>query len=123
MANILLADDDQMLLDLYKLKFTKAGHKLFTAQDAGEVLEQLKILKPDVLLLDRRLGDSDGLELLGQIRQTENGKTVPAIILTNMDPSLEDYAKVKQHSPAEYLIKEKTDLNDLVKKVSGLAKQ
>ena len=123
MANILLADDDQILIDLYQLKFTKAGHKIAFANDSQEALAKVASQKPDIIFLDRRLGDQDGLALLGEIRKTANGKTIPIIMLTNMDPTAEDYSKVKQYAPTEYLIKGKVDLNDLVKKVKLLVKK
>ena len=85
------------------------------------MLAYLAAQKPDIILLDRRLGDQDGMALLGELRKTENGKTVPVIMLTNMDPTLEDLATVKQLAPAEYIVKEKIELNDLVKKVSEFA--
>lgn len=121
MANILLADDDEMLLDLYQMKFGKSGHKVAAVREYKEVLPQIESAKPDVVLLDRRLGAQDGLALLAEIRKSANGKNIPVIVLTNMDPTLEDIAAVRQLGPAEYLIKEKVELNDLVKKVSELA--
>jgi len=123
MAEILLADDDQMLRDLYQLKFSKAGHNIVLAQDAREALARITETKPDVILLDRRLGEDDGLLLLGKIRQMESVKNVPALLLSNQDPTAEDLAEIKKLAPAEYVIKEKIELNDLVRKVSELAKK
>lgn len=117
MSKILLGDDDQMLIDLYTLKFTKLGHEVTAATDAKTFLEKFQEDKFDFLLIDRRLGEDDGLQLFQQIRAQESGKTVPVIVLTNLDPTAEDMEIVKKYPPAEYLIKEKIDLNELVEKI------
>lgn len=122
MAKILLADDDQLLRDLYQMKFEKSHHDITLVADAQELLEHLKSEKPDVILVDRRLGDTDGITLLSQIRAQDNGATARIIVLTNMEPTHEDMETINKYQPAEYLIKEKIDLNDLVKKVADSAK-
>jgi DNA-binding response OmpR family regulator len=122
MANILLADDDQTLQDLYQLKFSKAGHHVIPALDATEAITQLNVGKPDIILLDRRLGNGDGLVVLQQMRDLPNGKAVPVIILSNMEPESSDLETLKTLAPAEYKIKEKTDLNDLVSHIAQVIK-
>lgn len=113
MATILIADDDPILMDLYRLKFTKKGHEVREAPSREKLLSELKDKAPDLILLDRRLNDADGLELLSEIRTQDNGKAVPVFLLTNMEPTPEDLATVKKLEPAKYLIKERVDLDDL----------
>lgn len=113
MANILIADDDPILMDLYRLKFTKKGHEVREAPNREEFFRQLAEKSPDIILLDRRLNEADGLEVFQEIRKTEHGKTVPVFLLTNMEPSADDMVMIEKLPPAKYLIKERVDLNEL----------
>lgn len=121
MIKILFADDDPMMRDLYSMKFKKLGYEIFLANDAKEALGLFKANQPDVLLLDRRLGEDDGLILLKQIRSEPGVKIIPAIIFSNQDATAEDLATIKQYPLTQYLVKEKIDLNDLAKIISELA--
>jgi DNA-binding response OmpR family regulator len=120
MKTILLADDDQMILDLYNLKFTKAGFNVVLVSEGAEVLSKVKENSPSVILLDRRLGDADGMELLKTLRSTDFAKNTPIILLSNQDPTNEELLKLKSLGHAEYLVKEKIDLNELVEKTKTL---
>jgi two-component system alkaline phosphatase synthesis response regulator PhoP len=122
MAKVLLADDDVMLRELYQMKFEKSGHEIKLADDAETFFKFLETYQPDVLLVDRRLGDGDGIQMLPKIREQKNSKSTPIIILTNMEPTTEDVEAIKKYKGVEYLIKDKVDLNDLVARVTNLAK-
>ncbi|MGE5392823.1 MAG: response regulator [Candidatus Saccharibacteria bacterium] len=122
MANILIADDDPILMDLYRLKFTKKNHVVRPAPNREALFKELKGQKPDIILLDRRLGESDGLELLAEIRKEDQSKSVPVFMLTNMEPSAEDIATVEKLGPAKYFIKERVDLDDLNKVIEETVK-
>jgi DNA-binding response OmpR family regulator len=120
MDTLLIADDDQQILDLYQMKFTKAGFGVVMVSEADKVLEQAKAVKPAAILLDHRLGEGDGMEIFKQIRATEQTKNIPVLLLSNQDATAEELETIKTLGNAEYIIKEKIDLNDLVSKIKKL---
>src|SRR5947209_2574642 len=95
MITLLLADDDQMITDMYKMKFTKLGFNVVIVSDPAEIMAKIEQSQPALVLLDRRMGEADGLDSLKALRQTEFGKSLPVIVLSNQDPTAEEFALVK----------------------------
>ena len=120
MKTILVVDDDQMMLELYQMKFTHLGYNVAVVSDPAEFMTAVLNNKPALIFLDRRLGQADGLDLLKVLRKQEAGKSLPVIMLSNLDPTAEEFAAVKDLGPSEYLIKEHVDLKDLGAKVKAL---
>ena len=76
------------------------------ANDAAEGLQLLKQLRPDVILLDIRLPDRLGLELLPEIKQID--PQVKVLVLTSFDD--EEYVTEALKAGAEgYILKNSTD--------------
>ena len=71
MANILLIDDEPSILKTLKIFLTGKGHTVYTAQTGNEGLSLYEQHQPDLVILDIRLPDRDGLDILRQI-QDEN---------------------------------------------------
>jgi DNA-binding response OmpR family regulator len=117
MKTLLVADDDFMILDLYKMKFSKVGYQVVLVSNPTEVVGRIKEVKPALVLLDRRFGEGDGLEILKQLRLLPEAKTLPVFLLSNQDPNAEELTTLKALGGCEYLVKEKIELNDLVAKV------
>jgi len=76
---ILIADDENDIVELLSYNLKKEGYEVFSASNGKEALEQAK-LKPDVILLDVMMPVKDGLSLAREIRVVN--KTVPIIFLT-----------------------------------------
>ncbi|OGY47626.1 MAG: hypothetical protein A2840_01240 [Candidatus Buchananbacteria bacterium RIFCSPHIGHO2_01_FULL_47_11b] len=116
MKNILVVEDDPDLSSLMEKKLTDEGFAVTVAQTGQEALDAIAARKPDFVLLDILLPDIDGLTVLNEIANKPETKNLPVIILSN----LADQGSFEQASAVgnyEYLVKAKTDLNDLVKKI------
>lgn len=84
--NILLIDDDAInnLLNRQFLTFVLPGSNITTFQDAGLVLRYLnegKIVRPDLILLDINMPEMDGWEFLYRLRQIN--PTVDVMLLSS----------------------------------------
>jgi two-component system nitrogen regulation response regulator NtrX len=64
LASILVVDDDAQILSLLSAALRDAGHSTFTTMTATEGLVRFSEGDPDLVLLDLRLPDGDGMELL-----------------------------------------------------------
>jgi CheY-like chemotaxis protein len=113
---ILLVEDDKDLLNLMNKKLTEVGFKVALVETGRQALDYLKQEKPDLVLLDILLPDIDGLSVLNQLAANEETKFIPVIILSNLadQGSVEQAAAIGEY---EYLVKAKTDLNDVVEKI------
>jgi two-component system response regulator AtoC len=77
---ILIIDDEQSLLESLEMFLTEAGYKVQCAASAREGLEKSRAFKPDVVILDIRLPDSDGFDVLQELRGVS--KACPVIMIT-----------------------------------------
>jgi DNA-binding response OmpR family regulator len=75
---ILIVDDDTSILRVFKTLLEKAGYVVETAETGKEALSHLKSAKFDLCLVDVKLPDMDGTELLLEIAETP--ETVKIII-------------------------------------------
>ncbi|MBI3809514.1 MAG: response regulator, partial [Nitrospirae bacterium] len=80
MATILVVDDERMICDLLRSVFSAHGHEVFTATSGREGLELFRNRKPRFTLLDLRMPEMDGIEVLQAIRKIS--ADAPVIMLT-----------------------------------------
>jgi CheY-like chemotaxis protein len=90
---IMLVDDNEADIELTKstLEEGKVRMHIFTAMDGQDALDQLEAtLKkgeelPDLILLDLNMPRLDGRGFLSRLRQTEQLKAIPVVVLTSSD--------------------------------------
>ena len=113
---ILVVEDDEDLLSLITKKLTVEGFKVMAAATGQQALDYLAKQKPALVLLDILLPYIDGLSILNEIATQPKTKDLPVIILSNLadQGSIEQASAIGQY---EYLVKTKTDLNEVVKKI------
>ena len=66
---ILIVDDEASIIDYLRLGFKYEGFVTASATSGQEALSQVKLFAPDLVVLDRMLGDMDGLEVCSKIRE------------------------------------------------------
>jgi DNA-binding response OmpR family regulator len=82
MKKILLIEDDTDLYSLLKYNLEKEGFALTGSQTGRGALELCRQARPDLILLDIMLPDSDGLDICKRIRQDADLAATPVIFLT-----------------------------------------
>lgn len=80
---ILIIDDDPAVVELLRDYFTEAGYTTDTALTGRDALTLIPQSRPDVVLLDIRMPDMDGVEVLGRIRAAH--AVIPVIMITGND--------------------------------------
>ena len=84
--SILLVEDDEDLLTLYRISLEKAGFTVHTAQNGLEGLSQSLKQAVDLILLDLMMPLADGKDLLSMIQLNDAVKNTPIIIISNLNP-------------------------------------
>jgi DNA-binding response OmpR family regulator len=79
---VLVADDDPDILNLVALRLEKAGYPVVTANDGVEALETVLERRPEVAIVDIRMPEMDGLELIRRIRSDEESGGMVLIALS-----------------------------------------
>src|SRR5437764_2468475 len=82
MRKIALIEDDTDLYSLVKYNLEKEGFGVIGSQTGRGVMDLFRRERPDLILLDIMLPDSDGLEICKQIRQHPELASIPVIFLT-----------------------------------------
>lgn len=77
---ILLVDDEEDLLELLKVRITSWGFEVIEAKNGKEAIEATSSKKPDIVILDYKMPDMDGLTVLKKIRKI--CATLPVIMFT-----------------------------------------
>ncbi len=81
---ILVIDDEKLIRWTLEQHLVKEGYEVFTAESAEKGLELLTESAPDLILLDNRLPEMSGLELLEKIKAPERGLMVIMITAYGM---------------------------------------
>jgi two-component system response regulator AtoC len=102
MKTILIVDDDPLILKTLSTHFTKSGYEVLTADDGREGLQRFSESMPDLVILDIRLPDVDGLEALKRIREIDQKALV--VIITAYDDMKTTVEAIKSGA-FEYLVK------------------
>ncbi|HWY80232.1 MAG TPA: response regulator [Candidatus Sulfotelmatobacter sp.] len=93
MSKILIIEDDKILLEMYKDKFTNERFDVQTAIDGQAGIEKMKAFQPDVVLLDLIMPNINGFEFLKLIKIDPIFNKIPVIVLTNIYADAEDLVK------------------------------
>ena len=83
---ILLADDDQLMQQLYGHHIENAGFELVRAWDGLEALELAAGKRPQVAVLDLQLPGLDGLSAVLELRKEKATKGIPVVVISS-DPN------------------------------------
>jgi two-component system nitrogen regulation response regulator GlnG len=103
MATLLLIDDDPDLLpDQMRHVFPAPAHRVEIAHTGAEGLQRVAEVHPDVILLDLRLPDQSGLDVLRQLRQID--ARIPVVLVTVVR-SAESAIEAMRQGAYDYLLK------------------
>jgi len=107
MARILVVDDEEHIRRFYSEELADEGHKVWTTATGHELLKTIDSLQPEVVVLDIRLVDYDGLDLLQEIRNKHHD--LPVILCTAYDTYKDDQKSIA----ADYYVVKSFDLSEL----------
>jgi DNA-binding NtrC family response regulator len=99
---ILIVDDDKSILNILARVLQKQGYSVDTSETGQEAMEKLKTQKYDLTLVDIKLPDTNGTDLLAKMHATN--PNMIKIAITGF-PSLEDANKVLNRGAVAYLVK------------------
>lgn len=79
---ILLVEDNEMNRDMLSRRLYKSGYDTITANNGVEALDILQGCRPDLILMDLSLPEMDGWQLTRKIKDDNELKNIPVIVLT-----------------------------------------
>ena len=116
---VLVIDDEAELVDLVKIRLEANECEVFTANSGFEGLSKAASELPDLIVLDINMAEMDGYTVLQKLREEEQLKSIPVIMLTA-------YSKMKSlfeiEGISDYIIKP-FDPQDFIFRVNRVLKK
>jgi len=119
---VMVADDDTEFSDLIKMFLEANNYRPLVVNDSRQIIERLKAVKPDALLLDIMMPGKDGFAIMQEMQDSAETSEIPIIILSAL--RLENYQErgiltglpeiVAREIPGDLLLKlieEQTSIN------------
>jgi DNA-binding response OmpR family regulator len=110
MPTVLVADDDEDILELVSYRLERAGYEVVTARDGAAALATAQERRPDLAVLDVMMPGLNGYEVTQRLRADDATRDIPVILLTarvqeadvnrGFDAGADDYLR-KPFSPQE----------------------
>jgi PAS domain S-box-containing protein len=91
LSKVLIVEDDLQLVELLKDLLAHDGFKVLSASSLSAASKIVDEEAPEVIILDLKLPDGNGLDWMVALREKPAGKEIPVIILTGRDSELYKY--------------------------------
>ncbi len=116
MKRVLVVDDEANIRELYKEELEDMGYEVTTVIDGTQALTALDTAKFDLVTLDMRMPDMDGIETLRKMKEKDS--SLPIIICTAYEEYKHDFGSWCSDA---YVVKsaDTTLLRETVKKILG----
>jgi len=117
---IFIIDDDNFLLDMYALKFSKSNFNVTSALGPEKALEKLhEGFDPDIILLDIVMPVMDGFEFMEKMKEEGLAKKAKIIILSNRGQA-SDIARGESLGAVGYIVKASSTPGEVIEKVNEI---
>jgi CheY-like chemotaxis protein len=111
MQKILIVDDEEVIRMLYGEELEDEGYNVITTGSGQGLVELVKQEKPDLIVLDIKMAEHDGLDLLQDIRK--EFYNIPVILCSAYSSYKGDLKSIA----ADYYVVKSADLSELKQKI------
>ncbi len=119
MADILVADDEEVLLELIRFSLASAGHSVTAVKNGKMAVDESRKKKFDLIVMDVMMPVLDGYHAASEINQ--DPKAPPILLLTSRDYD-QDQAAIKGSGVSAFLSKP-FEVNELLETIATLVKK
>ena len=123
MKTILFVEDESVLQKTVREILEQEGYKMISALDGEAGLRLANPLdkknKPDLILLDLILPKINGFDVLKKLKEDQETKDIPVIVLTNLE-GMKDIEKTIEAGATTYLVKANYTLEEVLEKVKNI---
>ena len=118
MPRILIIEDDEKLREELKIFLNKNGYEATTLTTFDNTIQDILKRKPDLILLDINLPNTDGEYICKEIRKQSN---MPIIIVTSRDNELDELLSI--NNGADHYITKPFNIQILLAKIGSLLRR
>jgi uncharacterized protein (TIGR02266 family) len=101
---VIVADDTAFVRDRFKAAIESAGHRALTVKTAAELLDSVRseLQHIDLLVVDLRLPDSSGINVVRKIRKIDKGR-VPILVFSGTVTSADEVRELARLGVSGYV--------------------
>ncbi|MDD5431700.1 MAG: response regulator [Candidatus Omnitrophica bacterium] len=116
---VLIVDDEKDFTKMTKINLEATGeYEVFIENISNKALEKAKEVKPDIILLDILMPDTDGFTILKRLKKDESTISIPVVMLTAVST---EAAKTQATSLYdEGYIEKPITIEDLIAKIESV---
>lgn len=118
---ILIVDDELPFVETVKASLEFEGYEIVAVHDGQTGLEKAREIKPDLILLDVMMPKMNGYQVCRELKQSDETKGVPIIVLTAKAQESDKYWG-KEVGADEYITKP-FEMDELLEKIKSLLKE
>ena len=111
---IFIVDDDVSSADALEELLVQDGYAVDRASGGENILRAIATARPNLVLLDTRISDTNSFELLDELKQCEHTRDVPVIFMTSLD---DDESRVKGLESGDDLIVKPFDTREVLARI------
>jgi DNA-binding response OmpR family regulator len=118
---VLFVQDDPAVAEMYKLKLELDGYQVTIVSGRQQLIDASATVRPDLVYLDIRRREQDGIEMLRALRHDGPTKEVPVIILSDQRPE-EMVSRGLTTNVMDYVVRANVALTSLADNVEDWAR-
>jgi two-component system chemotaxis response regulator CheY len=100
---VLLIDDNQELCDFLAATLNENAVDAVAAASSADAVRLVDEQRFDAFVVDSVMGDTDGIALIQELRNTKNGRGIPALLMSNISTNLA--RRMAQNAKCEFIAK------------------
>jgi CheY-like chemotaxis protein len=106
---VLILDDDLDILQICTIVLRKKGFEVSTLSNSSQVVEQVKALQPDVILMDNWIPGPGGIEATRTLKLDTSTQDIPVIFFS----ANSNVTQLAQEARADYFLQKPFDISEL----------
>lgn len=118
MDKLLIVDENEQIIDLISKLLSSSNYDIYTATTGKTAIAKMKIIKPDLIIMDSDLPDMSGFDVCKILKSNADTKYILILILISVETK--DYILRSVHSGADDYIIKLFDSTILLSKVQSL---
>ena len=113
---VLIADDEELILEIMARKIASQDYEVITAKDGQEAWSKIVNDVPDIIILDLNMPKLDGWGVLSQLRKNPPTKRWQPVIIVSARNEMESFQK-GMHLEADHYLTKPCQIEDILKAI------
>jgi two-component system phosphate regulon response regulator PhoB/two-component system alkaline phosphatase synthesis response regulator PhoP len=118
---IVWVEDDKFLAGMVGKRMVETGAELTQVVDGAKAFDTVKLVLPQLVVLDLLMPNVDGFEILRQIKADKETKAIPVIVLSNLGQKSE-VVKATELGAVKFIVKANVGFDEIVPEIAKALK-